>query len=263
VAANPQDKWVLVLGNRILVVTNEGDVFAHDVTGNTVGIPFQLSGPRVAANPQDKWVLVLGNRILVLTKQHWRYYAGANANGQPVWKEEEALALPLPPFGSPLFSKGYHECLGYFSVRFIEGWGKWVILYTCNDDESAGYNKDNGPRGVYLRTADVSWGPWSPPQQIFDPKDGYCYFMHNQDADEDNRCANKGVNPAEESVRHIDQAWHHGKPTKRGWGGEYAPLLLPSRYAKVEKDQVILYFLMSTWNPYQVVLMRTQVRVSP
>jgi hypothetical protein len=40
-------------------------------------------------------------------------------------------------------------------------------------------------------------------------------------------------------------------------------LLLPSRYAKVKRDQTSLYFLMSTWNPYQVVLMRTQLRVSP
>lgn len=31
------------MGNRVLVITNDGNVFAHDITGNTIGIPFQLS----------------------------------------------------------------------------------------------------------------------------------------------------------------------------------------------------------------------------
>ena len=102
------------------------------------------------------------------------------------------------------------------------------------------------------------------PNYIFDPgKDAYCRFMHNQNSDENKECNNKGINPAEESVRDIGPSWQSGIPTKRGWGGEYAPLLLPSRYAKVKRDQTSLYFLMSTWNPYQVVLMRTQLRVSP
>jgi hypothetical protein len=69
VAANPQDKRVLVMGNRIMVNTNDGGVFVHDITGNTIGAPFQLSGPPVAANPQDKWVLVMGNRILVIVNE--------------------------------------------------------------------------------------------------------------------------------------------------------------------------------------------------
>jgi hypothetical protein len=42
VAANPQDKWVLTMGNRILVITNDGRVFAHGITDNTIGVPFQL-----------------------------------------------------------------------------------------------------------------------------------------------------------------------------------------------------------------------------
>ncbi len=68
VAANPKDRWVLTLANRILVITNDGSVFAHDIAGHTVGVPYQLDGgQRVAANPQDKWVLTLGNRILVIT----------------------------------------------------------------------------------------------------------------------------------------------------------------------------------------------------
>jgi hypothetical protein len=57
----------LIVGSPILVITNDGSVFAHDLVGNTVGVPFQLSGPKVAANPQDKHVLIVGSRILVIT----------------------------------------------------------------------------------------------------------------------------------------------------------------------------------------------------
>jgi hypothetical protein len=261
VAANPQDKHVLVMGNRILVVTQGGQCFVHDITGNTIGAPFQLGGPQVAARPEDKWVLAMGGRILVVTRPPWRYYGGVTAQGQPIWKEDEALAQPLPPFGSSQFGAGFHKSLGYYSVRFIEGWRKWTMLYTCNDDASAGYNKDNGPRGVYLRTADVPWGPWSAPRLILKAADAYCAFMHNQAADFNNDCKNKGVNPVEESVRGNVPLERIGAcpkgATTRGWGGEYAPLLLPSRYARVQGNQMTLYFLMSTWNPYQVILMRT------
>jgi hypothetical protein len=31
------------MDNLMLVITKDGNVFAHDLTGNTIGIPFQLS----------------------------------------------------------------------------------------------------------------------------------------------------------------------------------------------------------------------------
>jgi hypothetical protein len=282
VAANPQDKSLLVMGNRLLVVTKDGRVFTHEVIGNTVGVPFRLGGPMVAANPQDKWLLVMGNRLLVVTgipvsrwnhsypflavaplssvklKDSWRYFAGLKENGQPDWQESEALAQPLPPSDPLLDGKGYHQCLGYFSVRFIAGWRKWAMMYTCNNNAEEGYNIANGERGIYLRTAATPWGPWSTPQRIFNPDEAYCYFMHDQRGDESDYCNGKGTNPAEESVRDT-----RTPVTKRGAGGEYAPILLPSRYAKVGPDRTTLYFLVATWNPYQVVLMRTEVSPSP
>jgi hypothetical protein len=60
--------------------------------------------------------------------------------------------------------------------------------------------------------------------------------------------------PGEESVRNTEAT-----PTTRAVGGEYAPILLPSRYARVTAEESTLYFLMGTWNPYQVVLMRMHV----
>lgn len=64
-AFNEQDRFVLAMGNRILVTVRDGRVIAHDITGTTIGAPFQMAGAPVAFNPGDRFALVMGNRILV------------------------------------------------------------------------------------------------------------------------------------------------------------------------------------------------------
>ena len=61
-----------------------------------------------------------------------------------------------------------------------------------------------------------------------------------------------GINPFEEEKRNPG----------REVAGEYAPFLLPSQYTKpAPNGQTSIYYLMSTWNPYQVVLMRSDVNL--
>ena len=68
VAANPQDKHVLVV-NRLLVVTDTGDVFSHALAPTSVGAFQPLPGARVGTSPQDKWVLAVDSRIFVLARE--------------------------------------------------------------------------------------------------------------------------------------------------------------------------------------------------
>ncbi|MFQ4145594.1 right-handed parallel beta-helix repeat-containing protein [Chlorogloeopsis sp. ULAP02] len=42
VAAQPQDKWVLIMGNKVVVINSDGKVFTHDISGNTMGNVNQL-----------------------------------------------------------------------------------------------------------------------------------------------------------------------------------------------------------------------------
>ena len=204
--------------------------------------------------------------------QKWNYFSKIRSDGKPEFiVNNEAAAKPLPPFGhetftiptagsgvdlSPAMQKllfghvsvarvqpPYHKCVGELSVAYMEEWGKWAMLYACGDTRSDGFISD---RGIYLRTADVPWGPWSGPRLIFDPEDGYCHFMYKP------VCKANEPNPK-------DDGWDQDAKGLPGVGGEYAPMLLPT-YTKVEGDSTSLYFLMSTWNPYQVVLMRTLIR---
>jgi hypothetical protein len=69
VASNPQDRWLLALGNRLLVVTREGNVFAHDVVGRDIRPAFPFGGAKIGFNPNDRFMAVLGNRLVVTTNE--------------------------------------------------------------------------------------------------------------------------------------------------------------------------------------------------
>ncbi|HIJ65835.1 MAG TPA: DUF4185 domain-containing protein, partial [Candidatus Hydrogenedentes bacterium] len=64
---------------------------------------------------------------------------------------------------------------------------------------------------------------------------------------------------------HADGPNAHDPGLEGHWGAEYGPYLLP-RYFQGSMDRCTIYFTMSTWNPYQVVLMQADIgyhEVSP
>jgi len=123
---------------------------------------------------------------------------------------------------APLFES---HCVGELSARWNPAVGRWLMLYACAD-----------PHGVNLRQAERPWGPWSEPQVIFnDARDGR-NFMHQPYSD---RLSDPG---REETA-----------------ASEYAPFLLP--LCKHNRDRATIYYTMSTWNPYEVVLMKSSLTV--
>ncbi len=151
----------------------------------------------------------------------WRFYAGIDpAGGLPRWSEQEADAAAL-------FD---HPCLGELSVAWYASLGKWLMLYNCAL-----------PRGITMRSADAPWGPWSVGEVIFQPWDdgGYCRFMH-----------------VAFSSQHCDAVSDPGRENE--WAGEYGPYMLPT--LAWDKDGITtIYYVMSVWNPYEVMLMKTEL----
>ena len=96
-----------------------------------------------------------------------------------------------------------------------------------------------------MRTADAPWGPWTKPQLVFDPWDhgGYCHFIH----------------ASWESMQCDDV---HNPGRENEWGGEYGPYQFES-LAVGDEAATTIYFTMSTWNPYTVVLMSASLRRTP
>jgi hypothetical protein len=68
IAFKPEDRFVVAIGNRIVVTTKSGDVFGYDVSGHRIGDAFQFTGTRVAADLQDRFVAVMGHVLLVTTR---------------------------------------------------------------------------------------------------------------------------------------------------------------------------------------------------
>jgi len=156
------------------------------------------------------------------TPQSMRYFTGLDQSDNPLWSENEDDATPL-------FSQ---SCVGELSVTYNSFLRKWLMLYNCDP-----------PRGINFRTADFPWGPWSGPQLLFDPwgDNGYCHFMHVDW--QFSEC---------DSVHDPDR--HHE------WGGEYGPYQFNDLTTGNDSITTI-YFTLSTWNPYTVVLMKSTLRL--
>ncbi len=151
----------------------------------------------------------------------WRYFSGIQS-GPPSWSENESDAVSL-------FNQA---CIGELSVTWNQFLHKWLMLYNCLQ-----------PRGINFRVADQPWGPWSQEQVLFDPDvdNGYCHFIHF--SWESRKCDD--ISDPE---------------LVNEYGGEYAPYVI-SRFTTGNENGTTIYFVMSTWNPYQVVLMKSTLRL--
>jgi hypothetical protein len=151
------------------------------------------------------------------------YFAGTGADGQLQWSPKEANAIVL----------FWHDEIGEFSVAHVEPVKRYVMLYNAGK-----------PRGITMRSAEKAWGPWSESTVIFDPgrDHGYGHFLHV---------------PAK-SGRKNDGLSDPKRDDE--WGGEYGPYIM-ARFTSGTAERCRIYYTMSTWNPYQVVVMRSDLRL--
>ncbi len=155
------------------------------------------------------------------TRSSRRYFAGIDDVGDPLWNADEQKSVPL-------FE---HPCVGELSASYNEFIKKWILLYNCGQ-----------PRGITMRTADFPWGPWTRSQILFHPWDdgGYCEFIH--------------VNWQNQNCDSV-----HDPGRENEWGGEYGPYQFED-LATGDEQSTTIYFTLSTWNPYTVVLMKARLR---
>ncbi len=124
-----------------------------------------------------------------------------------------------------------HDVIGEFSVAWLPPVKRYVLLYNSWK-----------PRGIMMRSAESPWGPWSEGAVIFNPRrdKGFGQFMHTA------RKSDGLSDPRRENES----------------GGEYGPYIM-ARFTTGTADRCRIYYTMSTWNPYQVVVMRSEVRIVP
>jgi len=181
----------------------------------------------------------------------WNFFVGRNGEGEPTWVTRAqwrqgavpnaAPAAWRPPGQAevfvPMLEAG--RCIGEFSITWNPPLDMWLMLYNC-------------PGGILARVAPAPWGPWSQPSVILGPADKLaCRMVMSPEG-----CGQRrDFWPTER---------HNGKFVA---GGTYAPYVL-NRYTTSAPSEgggrsSTIYWVVSTWNPYEVSVMRTTLHLEP
>jgi hypothetical protein len=183
----------------------------------------------------------------------WLFYAGQTGGGAPrfvtraEWESgHTASGQWTPPKGAELYADSViggidERCVGEHSVTYIAALRTWLLLYVC------------GPYRVEARTAPDPWGPWSPPTVLMsllhDPG-VLCTLIMDPSvcgSTKPNSWQFTGTNPA---------------------GFFYAPFamerftqdLTPPGAGMTRTANI--FWLVSTWNPYQVIVMQSTLQLT-
>jgi hypothetical protein len=162
------------------------------------------------------------------TGEGTRYFAGLDSTGAPVWSSKESEATPIVRNGT----------LGDLSVTWCKDLGLWLMTY----------DRRGPAHGVAFSYARTPWGPWSEPQILFiAARDGAGKFIHDPKLSPDDGLAGPVIGKGQANPAAVH-------------GGAYAPYVV-ERWTKLRGSELNLYYLLSTWNPYVVVLMKSRLQV--
>lgn len=195
-------------------------------------VPYLAIAPRETFSDPDTWFFMHGREegnITWATRGQWEI--GHNTQFQ--W---------VPPTGAEIFEgvPVRERCVGEHSVTWNAPLQVWLLLYNC------------GPltRTIEARFAPQPWGPWSEPTVILsaaDP-DVICTLIMD-----DNFCA------------HTRQDYWAAANVP---GILYAPFVLnrfttDASAGQGQPKRATIYWLLSTFNPYVVTVMKTTLELQP
>ena len=159
-----------------------------------------------------------------------RYFAGLDASNAPTWSDNESDASPVLKDGT----------LGDVSVTWCKELGLWLMTF----DRRTQLN------GIAFSYSKTPWGPWSEPQVLFNAvrENAFGRFIHAPLRKNDDGLAGPVLGQrnrvAAAEVR----------------GGAFGPYVV-ERWTKVSSSEVVLYYVISTLNPYVVVLMKSRLQI--
>ncbi len=182
-----------------------------------------------------------------------RYFSGIS-QGQPAWSANESAAVPIVAAPSA-------STIPYASVIYSQTLGLWIMMFDAAGTTPA--------TGMYVTYAPQPWGPWSTPQLVFNPcrDKGFGTFMfYYYDTAADNDCPSAmpaGVTSAPNSSGPAgptggDQTKNVPTTTR---GIAYGPALV-ERFTVVSGSTLKLFYMMSTWNPYAVVMLESDFNIT-
>jgi hypothetical protein len=203
-----------------------------------------------------------------------QYFAGLDpSTGEPIWSELQSQAAPLALDGVENGNPDESEpIVNQMTVSWLgPPLDKWVMLYGGDTSDALLYDPTctraaGLTGGIVMRFADYPWGPWSPAQPHLLPGDphrvGDAYgpggIMFHPD------CLDKGkarcLRPDPQSTADALLPGCLGPRTAPDPGRLYGTEIIDSYTAPNGDDGLDMFWNVSTWNPYDVVLMKTTIR---
>lgn len=200
------------------------------IAGLPAGGPFVFVWGTGYYRQSDAYLLIVPAAAFE-SGQGTRYFAGMNASGGPTWSANEADAQALVKNGT----------MGDISVTWCQPLNLWLMTFD---------SRAPAVTGIQFCYSATPWGPWSAAQTIFDEvRDGALgKFIHDPKIQPDD-----GLEGPVIGVGHSNPAAVKG--------GTYAPYVV-ERWTKVQGSELDLYYVMSTWNPYVVMLMKSRLQIA-
>jgi Domain of unknown function (DUF4185) len=171
----------------------------------------------------------------------WSFFAGT-VGQHPLWvtraqwESAHVNGQWTPPAGAEIYADANpgERCIGEHQVTWNAPLEAWLLLYNCSGS-------------IEARLAPEPWGPWSAATVILSPQDPgvVCTLIESQTG-----CT--GLTPF-----------------GIGAGFFYAPFVL-NRFTRPatpagegQPRQATIYWLVSTWDPYVIVVMRSTLTLQP
>jgi hypothetical protein len=186
-----------------------------------------------------------------------------DATGAPSFSRDPTRAAPLDLSGGAGGHAERYDIVAQMSVRFVAEMQQWVMLYGGGTQLSEticavpGANCDRvklAGAAIRIRTAAAPWGPWSEPVDVLvggDPRTGAVHQYGSGGLLHHPKCSGEAC------------AAHTPPLAPTDTGALYGANLIERWTEKRSDGAVDLYWNVSTWNPYRVVLMKTRLRVPP
>jgi hypothetical protein len=196
-----------------------------------------------------------------------RYFAGLEANGSPRWTPLQERAVPLAldgvAGGNPTETV---RTINQMAISWLDApLHKWVMLYGGGRGGWVPRESDSAVAAgaIAVRFADQPWGPWSPaqtywssgrPDQAHTPLGPGGVIFHPDCVAQ----GSLGCMPSD-PVRpsHVFNDLCAPPSVETDTGFLYAPNIIDAYTQPNPRGGLDVYWNVSTWNPYRVLLMRS------
>lgn len=204
-------------------------------------------------------------------EQHfaWKplYFTGLDAEQRPQFSEREldARALDLDAEAPGEQPQEIHDLTGQMSISWLPRLQRFVMFYggdAPSSQEEAIALGDSGkaerdPLGrMWLRFAKHPWGPWTAPRPLMAAGDRELDAAPVEQYAPGGILAHNNCNQADcalyNPIYYLDVGGNNN-------GVLYGPSIVDA-WTTEQQSSSTVYWLVSTWNPYQVVLMKTTMR---